>query len=366
MPSKLEKKIHITKYNADGYVANLHSTIGVIITHPWGPLGGNMHNNVVNAVAYYFQRLGITTIRFDFAGSQIGYGYYQVEQVQYIAKQLLGGELFMNTNNDNNEEQDQQIQNNIVVANHDDDEEDYIELNQTPASQSSNNSKKIKNRYIGIVPKYIMLIGYSYGSLIANSASSLIPQCICTISIAPPFGVSHWLLMFHNEYHMKQSMKRTEQYFKRLFIIGTNDNFTSETKFITTIEKYYTKTIIPPKHQQQQNEQKQQQNQQQNIETSFSSQYSLSSSSTNTLLSLASAAILKDADHFFVRREKDVLDIIGQWLMTTAYPNECHNDLNLLKSIEMNIYISDNNNNCNDDDDNNNNATNNTCVIPFT
>jgi hypothetical protein len=68
MPSKFEHYlIHITKYNTDAYVANLYSTNGVIVTHPWGVLGGNMHSNVVNAIAYYFQRLGITTIRFNIA-----------------------------------------------------------------------------------------------------------------------------------------------------------------------------------------------------------------------------------------------------------------------------------------------------------
>jgi hypothetical protein len=65
---------------------------------------------------------------------------------------------------------------------------------------------------------------------------------------------------------------------------------------------------------------------------SSSSFSKLSLSSSKSLL--VSAAIVEDADHFFVRREKDKVDIIGHWLMTIAYLNElCYGDLNLFKSI---------------------------------
>lgn len=40
--------------------------IGVVITHPYSLLGGNMENNVVCGVFYYFRRLGFTVLRFNF------------------------------------------------------------------------------------------------------------------------------------------------------------------------------------------------------------------------------------------------------------------------------------------------------------
>jgi alpha/beta superfamily hydrolase len=41
---------------------------GVVITHPHPLYGGDMHNNVVNAVARVYQKNGYTTLRFNFRG----------------------------------------------------------------------------------------------------------------------------------------------------------------------------------------------------------------------------------------------------------------------------------------------------------
>jgi dienelactone hydrolase len=104
-----------------------------------------------------------------------------------------------------------------------------------------------------------MLVGYSYGSLIAASASANIPQRIGCISIAPPWTVQHWLLLFNSNYHLAQSRLRND--IPRLYVIGDQDNFTPETLFRKTV-----KTI--PK---------------------------------------STGAVLKGADHFFARREKDLM-----------------------------------------------------------
>lgn len=291
MPSRYEVPVHIEEYTTDGYIANLQSTVAVMVTHPWGPLGGNMYNNVVNTVVLYFQRLGITTFRFNFAGTQFGRGYYQVEQLQFLSQQLLSGALFNHNNNNNSDTN-----------------------NNTTSPSSLSPPKERNDGTTMVLPKYILLIGYSYGSLIASSASATIPQCIGVISIAPPLGVAQWLLLFHSNYHLEQSRKRQEPYFQRLFLLGSHDNFTSESKLTSVLDQYYYK----------------------NDGTSSSE-----SSSTKT----TSAAILKDADHFFIRREKDIMDVIGQWLITTAYRDECHNDLTQFKSIEINLDNANNNTN---------------------
>ena len=42
------------------------AAVGVVVSHPYGPLGGNMHNNVVEAVYDAMRRLGHAVVRFNF------------------------------------------------------------------------------------------------------------------------------------------------------------------------------------------------------------------------------------------------------------------------------------------------------------
>ena len=44
---------------------------GVVITHPHPLYGGNMHNNVVEAIGRAYRRIGYTSLRFNFRG--VGY-----------------------------------------------------------------------------------------------------------------------------------------------------------------------------------------------------------------------------------------------------------------------------------------------------
>jgi alpha/beta superfamily hydrolase len=217
MPSQVETSVELPDSNAKALLADMGSRVAVIITHPWGPLGGNMHNNVVVAAALYFQKHKISTLRFDFSGSQIGGGHKQVKQVQEASRYLKAA--------------------------------------------------------LPKPPSYILLVGYSYGSLITASASVDIPNCIGSISIAPPWSVQHWLLLFTASDHLRKSSSSS---LPRLFIIGDDDNFTSVMSFQKKI-----KDIYPPES--------------------------------------TTGAVLKDADHFFARREKDIMRVIGEWLLET-YP----------------------------------------------
>lgn len=223
MPSRIENEIIIGESQTPTIIANQESQAAVIVTHPWGPLGGNMHNNVVVAACLYFQKIGLTTARFDFH-SGFGRGYSQVQQVQEVAselKQQCGARL-------------------------------------------------------------ILLVGYSYGSLISGSTSADISDCLASIMIAPPFSVAHWLLMFNSSHHLTRSGEKSS--LPRLLIIGTEDNFTTELVFRRTIEEHFPD---------------------------------------------ATGAVIKDADHFFRHREKDVMDVIGQWLLET-FP-QCEGDLRRLR-----------------------------------
>lgn len=194
-----------------------------------------MHNNVVVAAVLYFQSLGITTLRFDFDGSQIGNGNSQVLQVEEAARFLLEGKHSL--------------------------------LPTTPSSSPSSS----KNNAIPMPtpPSYILLVGNSYGSLITASASATIPRCIGCISIEPPVSVAHWLLCFHSNYHFNRARHRT--LLPRLLVLGSRDNFTSESAF-------------------------------QEFVTSF----------PTTTTTTTTGAILKGADHFFAKREKDLMNGTGR------------------------------------------------------
>lgn len=192
------------------------SSLAVIVTHPWGPLGGNMQNSVVLNVVQFFQRLKVTTMRFDFCGMQIGRGYSQIDQVKEAANVLLKGKFLSS------------------------DEQTH--------------------------PKHILLVGYSYGSIICASATASIPECIGVIWIAPPLGVRRWLYLFAGNKHLAQAHKREDM--PQLMIMGSKDNFTS-------VEDFERVVKAMPKDS-------------------------------------TTSVVLEGSDHFFGRTAKDLLAAIGE------------------------------------------------------
>jgi alpha/beta superfamily hydrolase len=52
----------------EGLLQKNSQATGVVITHPHPLYGGNMHNNVVLAISQAYQKLGYTTLRFNFRG----------------------------------------------------------------------------------------------------------------------------------------------------------------------------------------------------------------------------------------------------------------------------------------------------------
>lgn len=184
-----------------------NSEIGVIVLHPWGAMGGNLHNNVVFHVTKSFlssSSLNTTqnysTLRINLPGSQIGRGMTEVDCVVTAANYLLKG-----------------------------DEGEEISF------QSEKNNKQTRSISR---PKKILLIGYSYGSLIAGSASALIPECLGVVYIGSPFSVQTFLLCFNSTHHLNQSCKRKD--IPRLFLHGTLDNFTSVKNLQYYIKHYFT------------------------------------------------------------------------------------------------------------------------------
>lgn len=66
----MEKSVSFSSgsYEIEGRLAEGDPAKGVVITHPHPLYGGNMHNNVVAAVSRSYQKIGFTTLRFNFRG----------------------------------------------------------------------------------------------------------------------------------------------------------------------------------------------------------------------------------------------------------------------------------------------------------
>jgi uncharacterized protein len=233
MPKSVkERKFSLPVSGSKAQVADLASDLAVIVTHPWGPLGGNMNNNVVLAIVVWFQRLKITTMRFDFCGYQLGRGDRQVQQVQEAANFLLQGFHLLDPS--------------------------ASDPSQPPSAEAAPNTTTRKP------PKSILLVGYSYGSIISGSASVKIPQCIGVAMISPPVAVQHWLYMFHGNYHLDRARKSG---LPLLLVLGSRDNFTNEDAFMELVRSMPAATTT--------------------------------------------GAVLKEADHFFRGREQDLMDVMG-------------------------------------------------------
>ena len=305
MPSRHEKKYRLgprqgVDATTDVVAADMGSTVAVVLTHPWGCLGGNMHNNVVVAAALFFQQeLGMSTARFDFCGTQVGRGYRQVDQVRQVAGALLRGECCSGGG-----------------------------ATATSDEQGGGGGGGRRTR----PPRYILLFGYSYGSLIASSASADLPQCVGVVSVAPPYAVQHWLLMFCHGYHMRQSALRAD--LPRLLVIGSRDNFTSESLFKSTIAEYYPPPAAaaskrPPSSafdvdSRDKNEGSN------NINKSGSNENDRGEIKTTA----TTGAVIKDADHFFGGRERDLMDVVAEWLLS-AFSEQCRGDLRRLREAEF-------------------------------
>ena len=87
--------------------------VALVCTHPWRVMGGDMNNNVPAFLASTFARLGYITAKFNFRGGTFSRGTAEIEDVKAVCRHL------------------QQLQN---------------------------------------PPESIILVGYSYGSMISNAS----------------------------------------------------------------------------------------------------------------------------------------------------------------------------------------------------
>eukprot|EP01059_Diplonema_ambulator_P006047 TRINITY_DN15821_c0_g1_i1.p1 TRINITY_DN15821_c0_g1~~TRINITY_DN15821_c0_g1_i1.p1 ORF type:complete len:247 (+),score=79.83 TRINITY_DN15821_c0_g1_i1:48-743(+) len=148
----------------------------VVVTHPYGLLGGDLDNPVCMAVGRMAVEKGLVTVRLNFrgVGESSGTGSWrgQAEQQDVLS----------------------------VISRYE----------THPAFTS---------------PPRIALIGYSYGSLISGSLLSRHPSIALYTAIAYPFSVAWALTLFNQEAYLRPLQESPS--IPKLFIHGNRDQFTS-------------------------------------------------------------------------------------------------------------------------------------------
>ena len=160
-----------SKKHIDGLLAQRASSLGVICCHPWGPVGGSMYDPNVVYVLNSFK--SCTTLRFNFR-SGIDFG--------------------------------------ITAANDLRDAIDYM----LSAIESP--------------PQRVLLVGYSYGSLVVADVAPEHDQVVAFAMLMPPLGVKSFLmgppLLREDPTERARASPKP-----KLMVIGTHDQFCTRERF---------------------------------------------------------------------------------------------------------------------------------------
>ncbi|TPX35128.1 hypothetical protein SmJEL517_g02410 [Synchytrium microbalum] len=170
----IELEARVCKQASTG---NPRHNVCVLVSHPYGPLGGNLRNNVVEAVVYECMKLGLSTCRFNFRGcGKSG------SRTSWNGTPELADMITMGT---------------------------YC-VEQMKCTR-------------------LLLVGYSYGSMMACAAAKALidngVNVVGLVAISYPSSVM-WFLTSGNSSAFTaplQALNKTP----KLFLMGTSDNFTS-------------------------------------------------------------------------------------------------------------------------------------------
>eukprot|EP01132_Coremiostelium_polycephalum_P002630 gene2630-3267_t len=160
------------------------SDIGIVITHPHPMLGGSYNNNVVLSVLKHLtDYLHVPTLCFNFrgVGESQGSGSWR------------GGNERMDT---------------IAAVK-------YL----------------LNNNVLEYKPKKIILVGYSYGSVISSSIADQVDEVVGFVAISYPFGPLTLMLLGHL---LDPAINSTKP---KLFVIGDDDTFTGVSKFKSRVSE---------------------------------------------------------------------------------------------------------------------------------
>lgn len=162
------------------------SPVVVIATHPWGPIGGSMHDRHPVTVCRLMARAGCSTARFNFR-SGINRGVSSIEDVKSVAEWFT----------------------------------EPRDGKEPVASQ-------------------VLLVGYSYGSVIAAAAAAEIPRSIGWVTVGTPLSYSWALYLLNGRRLLEMAADSAGK--PKLLMLGTQDMFCS----VSTL-KSFAATLPEPK-----------------------------------------------------------------------------------------------------------------------
>jgi len=158
-----------------GLLANKHTQLAAVVCHPWGPLGGTMHDPNVGVVAGFLRgEAGITTLRLNFR-SGVGRGHSS-------AADVMGACAFLMALDD--------------------------------------------------PPSKILLVGYSYGACVVADVAPRVAEVTAFVMLAPPLGVTAPL--FFGRDVLSLAVRSSKP---KLALVGGADQFCSEARFVAFAER---------------------------------------------------------------------------------------------------------------------------------
>lgn len=162
------------------------SPVVVIATHPWGPMGGSMYDPHPTTACRLMEEAGCSVARFNFRGG-INRGSSSVMDVKAVA--------------------------------------DWF-------------TKPVDGR--GPLASQVLLVGYSYGSMIAAAAAAEIPECIGYALLGPPLAYGWAVYLFNQGWLCQQAAESAGK--PKLLMIGTDDVFCGVDQF-----RSFAETLPDPK-----------------------------------------------------------------------------------------------------------------------
>ncbi|KAI9222414.1 Alpha/Beta hydrolase protein [Blastocladiella britannica] len=248
--------------------ASLSPRTGVIISHPYGPLGGDLRNNVVRELATAFARRGIPTLRYSMRGAGKSSGrtsWTAAAESDDLAALVdwwtQGGDT-----------------------------------NAGPTWTADNGTC-----YTRAVPERVLLVGYSYGSLVSLPVARTHDRACGLIMVSPPAGVT-WALtaMQTSTYSAPLPLAMP-----KLVVMGDKDQFSSEGTMVAFTAKVCGTEpgsggsgggmVLGSPHDNGREEL---------VEGTVRA-------------ASADVVIVKDRDHFWVGEEDAIVDLVEAWVERT-------------------------------------------------
>ena len=162
------------RHECRGLLADRSSAMAAIVLHPWGPLGGSKHDPTVLHLCDLLGRCNLTTLRFDFRCG-LGSGHASAADVRAAWAVL---------------------------------------------------------RALDSPPDRLLLLGYSYGALVAaDAAPSLAAHLSALALVSPPLGAAAPLFLGRSGAVVRRAQALSPSV-PLLLVCGADDQFCSERRFV--------------------------------------------------------------------------------------------------------------------------------------